>query len=369
MTVQEDQSNQSDGLSTNTAGAFISIRHKLKASFNTSEGHCYLDSGASHHMFLKREYFHEYRPQKTQISLADDNYIESAGEGFVLIKAKKNNPIKLKALNVPKLAHTLISLGCLYERGCDIVRTSDKNFDSSNKGDVILSGSIKGDVWSTNVVVTQEGQAPLTSATLATTTDVETLHRAAGHPNLEVLRKIFPHIPSLLFHCNSCSLVKSHRLPFPSELPKATRPLECIYMDLSGWINPPSSGGKEYYFKITNYYSCYRHIYLLSKKSAALSFFTQFHQVVTTYHNSTIKTVVFDGGGEFNSNQFLNFLKEKGITAQVAVTYTPQKNLVAEQGNRSTSEKIRALLKQASLPSEYWGEAVCTAVLLENKNK
>ncbi|KNZ57767.1 hypothetical protein VP01_2078g2 [Puccinia sorghi] len=89
--------------------------------------------------------------------LADDNYIESAGEGFVLIKAKKNNPIKLKALNVPKLVHTLISLGCLYERGCDIVRTSDKNFDSSNKGDVILSGSIKGDVWSTNVVVTQEG--------------------------------------------------------------------------------------------------------------------------------------------------------------------------------------------------------------------
>ncbi|KNZ57766.1 hypothetical protein VP01_2078g1 [Puccinia sorghi] len=38
MTVQEDQSNQSDGLSTNTAGAFISIRHTLKASFNTSEG-------------------------------------------------------------------------------------------------------------------------------------------------------------------------------------------------------------------------------------------------------------------------------------------------------------------------------------------
>ena len=92
----------------------------------------------------------------------------------------------------------------------------------------------------------------------------------------------------------------------------------------------------------------------------------QYYHEVTNHHSSNIKTVIFDGGGEFNSTEFLDFLKSKGITVQVTAPYTPQQNAVAERGNRSTSEKARCLLKQAKLPSEYWADAVSTAVLLEN---
>jgi transposase InsO family protein len=92
----------------------------------------------------------------------------------------------------------------------------------------------------------------------------------------------------------------------------------------------------------------------------------QYYNEVTNHHSANIKTVIFDGGGEFNSTEFLNFLKDKGVTVQVTAPYTPQQNSVAERGNRSTSEKTRCLLKQAKLPLEYWGEAVCTAVFLEN---
>lgn len=64
--------------------------------------------------------------------------------------------------------------------------------------------------------------------------------------------------------CEACLLSKSHQLPFLSSLPNATRPLEYVFMDLSGRINPPFFCGKEYYLKITDFFTRYRHVYLLS---------------------------------------------------------------------------------------------------------
>lgn len=40
---------------------------------------------------------------------------------------------------------------------------------------------------------------------------------------------------------------------------------------------------------------------------------------------------------------------------------------MAKIGNRTTTKKARTLLKQASLPAEFWAEAVSTAVYLENR--
>jgi hypothetical protein len=137
-------------------------------------------------------------------------------------------------------------------------------------------------------------------------------------------------------------------------------------MDLSGRINPPSFGKAEYYFKITDLHTRHRHVYLLSKKSETFTFFLQYYAEVTNHHSLNINTVIFDGGGEFNSKEFTTFLKEKGIQIQVTAPHTPQQNAVAERGNRTTSEKTRALLRQANLPPQYWAEAVSTAIFLEN---
>jgi transposase InsO family protein len=92
----------------------------------------------------------------------------------------------------------------------------------------------------------------------------------------------------------------------------------------------------------------------------------KYYNKVTNKHLRNLKTVIFDGGGEFNSNEFLKFLSDKGISVQVTAPYTPQQSAVAERANCTTSEKARCLLKQANLPSEYWGEAVNMAVFLEN---
>ena len=99
-----------------------------------------------------------------------------------------------------------------------------------------------------------------------------------------------------------------------------------VYMDLSGKITPSSFGGAFYYFKITNLYTKYRYDYLLSKNSQAFSYFLKYYSEVTNHHSTNINTVVFDGGGEFNSKEFLTFLSNKGVAVQVTAPHTPQQN-------------------------------------------
>jgi hypothetical protein len=198
-------------------------------------------------MFNDRSTFHEYRFKKTLISLADGNFLDSIGEGFVYIWANNGKPIKLKALHIPKLAGTLSSLGRLYERECDVQRTGSNTFNLIKNNVPILSGTVTGGIWSARVIIVEPGHSVSPTAQLVLAIDVERLHRSAGHPNLEALRKIYPSIPSRIeLNCKACVLSKSHRLSFSSSLPQATWPLEYVFMDLSGRINPPTFGKKEY---------------------------------------------------------------------------------------------------------------------------
>jgi transposase InsO family protein len=137
-------------------------------------------------------------------------------------------------------------------------------------------------------------------------------------------------------------------------------------IDLSGKISPASFGGKQYYFKITDHFTQFCYFYLLSSKSETFTYFLKYYNEVTNKHTCNIKTIIFDGGGKFNSKEFLGFLSDKGVAVQVTAPYTPQQNTVAERANHTTSEKARCMLKQANLPSEYWGEVVNTAVFLKN---
>lgn len=92
----------------------------------------------------------------------------------------------------------------------------------------------------------------------------------------------------------------------------------------------------------------------------------KFKSLVENQTDLRIKKLVNDNGGEYTSNEFGNFVDSCGIFMDFTAPYTPQQNPISEQGNRTTTEKARAMLKQAKLPAEFWGEAVLTAVYLEN---
>ena len=76
-----------------------------------------------------------------------------------------------------------------------------------------------------------------------------------------------------------------------------------------------------------------------------------------------IKNFQCDGGGEFNSNIFLNHLQICGIKRQITCPYTPKQNGVAERKHRHTTLTI---MFQAQLLLTLWVEAFITATYLIN---
>ncbi|KAI7932968.1 hypothetical protein MJO28_017896 [Puccinia striiformis f. sp. tritici] len=298
--------------------------------------------------------------------LGDGKFITSAGIGHVRVKTENGQPLELECLHVPDIVGNLISWGRFMRKGCDIVRTGQTTANVVNEGVPLF----KVRLADSNVLYIRiefiRGQSNHSSrsASLASS-DIMNLHRRAGHPSNESLKKMF-NLSGFEISCEECSLSKSHRLPYFNSLPKSTHCLEFIHMDLSGRINPPTMEGYQYYFKITDQFSSFKFVYLLRKKSEAFEQFKKYYELVTVSQSRPVKNLVTDGGGEFNSNEFKEFLVSKGVTVHISAPYTPQQNPVAERGNRTTTEKARALLKQARLPHKFWGYAVDTAVFLEN---
>ena len=83
-----------------------------------------------------------------------------------------------------------------------------------------------------------------------------------------------------------------------------------------------------------------------------------------------------DRGGEFTSNEFVEFCKNQGISRQLTAAYTPQQNGVAERKNRTIMNMVRSMLAEKQVPKMFWPEAVkwsvhilnrCPTVAVQNK--
>ncbi|KAH9722963.1 Integrase catalytic domain-containing protein [Citrus sinensis] len=74
------------------------------------------------------------------------------------------------------------------------------------------------------------------------------------------------------------------------------------------------------------------------------------------------------GRSKFRNGEFLAFYKQEGIQRQFTVAYTPQQNRVAEQMNRTLTERIRAMLRTAGLPNLLCAEAAKTACYIVNRS-
>jgi transposase InsO family protein len=80
----------------------------------------------------------------------------------------------------------------------------------------------------------------------------------------------------------------------------------------------------------------------------------------------SIKCLRCDGGGEYFSNEFNEYLKEHGIQRKYSCSYSPQQNGVAERKNRQITGIARAMLNEKNLPNYFWAKAVAVAVYIMN---
>lgn len=340
-------------------GRALCTRVKLGAESEKS----ILDSGSSHHMFKDQSNFISHLSQETLIEVANGESMMGQGLGTVS-GSHHGSPLSLSgALHVPDLKFNLVSLVKLAKKGCALTFKDDNRLEVSQDDKVALSGTIVNGLMELDLDLAKPTNS--TPRSYLTVADGTLLHRRLGHPGQGPFSKAFPELdPSV--HCDPCVMAKHHQLPYRGHFEVAGKRLELIHRDLSGSITPPSLGGSRYCFKITDSCGLYKFVYLLQYKSQTFQTFVHFKTLIKNQTSLKIKAMNNNNGGEYTSCLFHSFVKQHGIRMHLTAPYTPQQKPVAEVGNQTTTEKSRALLKQAGLPTVFWEEAVATAVYLEN---
>ncbi|KAJ0493602.1 putative RNA-directed DNA polymerase [Helianthus annuus] len=196
----------------------------------------------------------------------------------------------------------------------------------------------------------------------------DTWHKRLGHASAEKLNQISflknAHFDKI---CDSCSKAKHTRLPFHDSTTKTVDCFDLLHCDIWGAYRTPSFTGAKYFLTIVDDFSRAVWLFLLKFKHEASRCLKDFQKMVKTQFGKNIKKIRCDNGGEFTSNDMVNFYKDNGILLETTCPHTPQQNGVVERKHRHLLETARALRFEANLPKRFWGECVLTAAYVINR--
>lgn len=198
-------------------------------------------------------------------------------------------------------------------------------------------------------------------------------HQRFGHPSNEIVSAMLktsgiscvPKTEASI--CESCLLGKFHKLPFPKSSSRCQKPFELVHSDVWGPSPHLSIDGFRFFVLFVDDCTRFTWIFPMKNKSEVFHYFQYLYAFIHNQFSTTLKILRSDGGGEYMSTKFREFLNQRGIIHQVSCPYTPEQNGVSERKNRHVRETVVTLLQQASLPSIFWYHACATAAYLINR--
>jgi len=203
-------------------------------------------------------------------------------------------------------------------------------------------------------------------------TSISGWHKRLGHPSSKVVDRMissfslpFSSNSSTSSFCDSCSINKSHRLPFHKHGLTSSVPFDLIYTDVWGPSPQISIQGHKYYVIFIDHFTKYVCLFPLRNKSDVKIIFPQFHKMILNRFNANIKSLYSDNGGEFVTLQ--PFLTLHDISHYTTAPHNPQQNGVSERRHRHIVKTGTTLLSHANLPSYFWSYAFATATYLINR--
>jgi len=131
--------------------------------------------------------------------------------------------------------------------------------------------------------------------------------------------------------CEACMEGEQHRKSFPQESStRAEAPLQLVHVDLCEKMNTQALGGSSYYFALIDDYSRKTWVCFLKEKTQAFEKFREWLAMVEAETGRKLKKLRTDCGGEFLSEEFTTFCKERGSKRQLTNPHTLEQNGVAE---------------------------------------
>ena len=161
--------------------------------------------------------------------------------------------------------------------------------------------------------------------------------------------------------CAASKIPRCNQSQESSRIPEAIG--EIVSADIIGPIGPPFRGGGRYISCITDHYSGYTDVRVLSHKlgSNILDHLKHFSSYIITQTSHVIKILRTDNGTEYNNEDVQRFVANKGILHELTAPYHPEGNGRSERQNRTITEAMRTILKESKLPNEFWGHAAIFA--------
>ena len=147
--------------------------------------------------------------------------------------------------------------------------------------------------------------------------------------------------------------------PFP-KVERNSQLLELIHSDIYEINGMLTKGGKRYFITFIDDYSRFTYVYLLKTIDEAFGKFKEFKKMVENKKESQVKILRSDRGDDYFSKEFSTFYEENRIIHQMTTPYTPQHNGLTEKKNRTLVNMVNAMLLNANLPNNLWGEALVT---------
>ena len=99
-------------------------------------------------------------------------------------------------------------------------------------------------------------------------------------------------------------------------------PLEVVHTDVWGPTKTASIHGYRYYVSFIDDHTRKVWVYFMKQKREVFRHFKRFKATVEKEIGKKIKTLRSDGGGEYFSNEFSDFLQKSGIHRQFSCRYT-----------------------------------------------
>lgn len=194
-----------------------------------------------------------------------------------------------------------------------------------------------------------------------------------GHPSNEIVSAMLktsgiscvPKTEASVYE--SCLLGKFHKLAFPKSSSRCQKPFELVHSDVWGPSPHLSIDGFRFFVLFVDDCTKFTWIFPMKNKSEVFHYFQYLCAFIHNQFSTTLNILRSDGGGEYMSTKFREFLNQRGIIHQVSCPYTPEHNGVSESKNRHVRETAVTLLQQASLPSMFWYHACATAAYLINR--
>ena len=339
------------------------------------------DSGATSHMTSHAHWLRNYRPFRTPIRLANNLIVYSVGIGTVVfvptIRGKTTRAVEFsRVLHVPDLKTNLLSILYLTRHKQFTVSINSSEIKFRRNGTLLFTAQINE-----NNAAFLDGttDANPENANFISTlpVDIALWHRRlAHHDSNSVQHMISKNLvtgidiqskQALDPICEPCLSGKMNANPFPSSKTRASKPLELIHTDLHGPFKTRTMSGFLYWITFIDDYTRFRALMFLKAKSEAFTAFKRYKAYAEKLLNAKILCMRIDKGGEYMSNEFINFMLDHGITRQYTVRARPQQNGVAERANRTIQEHVVAMLQESGLPPSFLGQAAAAYIHVGNR--